>query len=881
MSDSAWVLKGIDPETRDRAVQEAGRLGVSLSDYLTDMVLRAAITDQVVGTMPAEEPAAPQDGAEPGVRHRFRTLERRLEHSLTSLDSAQRTLDASFFDISERVDELEGFAANTAQALQQGLQDTAEQLVALQQQAEENAAARASENAAAHEGLASSISALNAYTQDIDTIARRADANAGVLADAHESLKHAVASDFAEFSDQIALRLNVGLRDIAAAADEAAAQADAAVAQLVVELRGVRETLEQSVADGVDETRRRVHAAFSDAAQRIEALSDRVDHVERQAAVSADQIRARMADMEDAGQIALEETAESLREAGAALAADLQRVSQDHRAALESVHSDLSSEISELHDRQQGALARLKLLDAAVSHGVTDLNALRQQMLERVAAAELAASERAGQVLNIATEQTEAVAARLSRHEEQTAEAQFQLRAESERIETATYASLQKLAGDIAAARSEAAQAADQVGARAQSEIAELREQTSGFGARLTIIDLALRTQTSLIERISKVEAALNDAASGAKLSDMEAQVSVLRQAIGRNGDEALVRRIDELSARLADAADGDAALDSKVADVEAQMNVLRQAIAKSGDDSLLRRIEELRGGGDVFNARLADLEAQVNVLRQAVAKTDEDHILQRIAELGARVDAWDEETQRTTGKSEDLMRLMGRLSENYTEASTQADQRLHKLEVALADLRLEHLASHEAPVASADDVAALANRLSAVERLHSAVLTPEDVTALEGRMSAVEHLQRSVVSADNLDALESRIGAVERLQAAHTPDAVTGGSAPEEVAELHSRLAAMETRQAEMLEALRADITRFVTDNDRRLAALEHTEVDYNLAAEFDGLRRRVEERILGIETRSVRTLEQVADTVQMLEERFMSRDDGERHTA
>ena len=35
-----------------------------------------------------------------------------------------------------------------------------------------SAAARASENNAAHEGLASSISALNAYSQDIDTIAR-------------------------------------------------------------------------------------------------------------------------------------------------------------------------------------------------------------------------------------------------------------------------------------------------------------------------------------------------------------------------------------------------------------------------------------------------------------------------------------------------------------------------------------------------------------------------------------------------------------------------------------------------------------------------------------------------------------------------------------
>ena len=90
-----------------------------------------------------------------------------------------------------------------------------------------------------------------------------------------------------------------------------------------------------------------------------------------------------------------------------------------------------------------------------------------------------------------------------------------------------------------------------------------------------------------------------------------------------------------------------------------------------------------------------------------------------------------------------------------------------------------------------------------------------------------------------------------------------------------------METRQAELLDTLRADIVRFVTDNDRRLAALEHTEVDYNLAAEFDDLRRRVEERILGIEQRSVRTLEQVADTVQMLEERFVAHNEAERQSA
>ncbi|MBK8544723.1 MAG: hypothetical protein IPL62_14940 [Caulobacteraceae bacterium] len=880
MTDSAWVLKGIDPETRDRAVQEAGRLGVSLSDYLTDMVLRAAITDQVVTVQP-EEPAAPQDGAESSTRHRFRTLERRLEHSLGSLDAAQRTLDASFFDISERFDELEGLANGTAHALQQGLQDTAEQLIALQQQAEDSAAARASENAAAHEGLASSISALGAYAQDIDTIARRADTNAGVLADAHETLKHAVASDFAELSDQIALRLNIGLRDVAAAADEAASQTDAAVASLVNELRDAREALEQSVADGVDETRRRVHTAFTDAAKRMEALSDRVDLVERQGAVSADQIRARMADMEDASQIALEETAETLRQAGAALAADMQRAAQDQRAALESVHSDLTAEIADIQDRQQGALARLKLLDAAVSHGVTDLNTLRQEMLERVASAESIAAERSGQVLSIATEQTDAVAARLTRHEAQTAEATFTLRANTDRIEASTFAALEKLAGDIAASKNETAQIVEQARARTEAETAEIREQHSGFGARLTIIDLALRTQTSLIERIGKVEAALSDAASGAKLSDMEAQVNVLRQAIGRNGDEVLVRRIEDLSARLSDAAHGDAALDSKLVDVEAQMNVLRQAIARSGDDGLLRRIEELRGGGVAVEARLGDIEAQVNVLRQAVARSGEDHILQRLSELTARVDGWDNETQAGAEKSESLVRLMGRLSTNYAEASAQADQRLHKLEVALADLRLEQLSAREAPVASTEDVASLSNRISAVERLHAAVLTPDDVASLESRMGAVERLQRSSISSESISALESRLGAVERLQASGTPELIISGPSPEEVANLNRRLAAMEARQADALETLRGDITRFVSDNDRRLGAIEHTEADYNLAAEFDALRRRVEERILGIEQRSVRTLEQVADSVQMLEERFMGRDDGERQTA
>lgn len=771
MSDGAWVLKGVDPETRQRAVDEARRMGVSLADYLTNKVLHAAIAEQV-NAAPAEEPVAPapNDLADFGVRQRFRTLERRLETSVSGLDASMHALDTAVFDITARVGELEGFAGDTAQALQQALQDTAERLVALKQEGDADAVVRSSENAAAHESLAHSIAGLSRQIQDVEACARRADTNTAVLADAHETLKQAVASDFCAFSDEIAGRLAHGLRDVAAAADEAAAQADAAVAHLVVELRGVREELEHSVAEGVDETRRRIHAAFSDAAERMEALSDRVSLAERQSALSAEQLRARMADLEDSAQIALEETAESLRQAGAALAADVQRASQDHRAALESVHSDLSTEIADMRDRQQGALARLKLLDAAVSHGVNDVAALRQDLLDRIASAENTAADRVAQSVHLAGEQTDALAARVTRYEQEAAQTHFQLRAETDRVEASTIAALEKLASDIASNRSDAFRALEELRARAQAEAAELRDQQSGFGARLTIIDLALRTQTSLVERITKLEAALNEAASGAKLVDVEAQVNVLRQAVGKSGDDAL-------------------------------------------------------------QSRVIDIEAQLNVLRQAMAKNDDGEILRQMIELGQRLDRSDADAKAGSEKTEDLVRLMGRLTANYAEASTQADERLHKLEVSLADLRLEHLSAREAPIASADDVAAL----------------------------------------------ESRLSAVERLQAASMP----GAEPAADLADLHRRLEAMEARQTEALDVVRSEIARFIADNDRRLATLEHAEADYNLAAEFDGLRRRVEERIIGIEQRSVRTLEQVADTVQMLEERFMGRDEGERESA
>jgi len=867
MTDSAWVLKGVDPKTRERAVEEAQRLGLSLAEYVTDMVLKTALSEQV-GAMAAEaERMAQTEPSDFGVRHRFRTLERRLEGSVGSLESALQALDSSLFDVAARVGELEGLAGDTAHGLQQALAEMAGQLAAVRlhiADVDDNAVARDDDAAAQHAALSQAFTGLTYRAEetgqrvdDIEIVARRADTNAAVLADAHEQLKHAVASDFSAFAQEVNERLGHGLRDVAAAADEAAAQADAAVAHLVVELRGVRVSLEQSVAEGVDETRRRMHAAFTEAAQRMEALSDRVDQVEIVSLRANEQLRIQLTDVEDAAQTSLEETAESLRQAGAALAADLQRSSQDARAALESVHSDLAGEIADLRERQQGGLARLKQVDAAAANTAGDLAALRETMLRRIADCETAATDLTTRVQNELGEEIDTLASRFARHERDIAETSFTLRAETERVEASTIASLEKLAQDIACGETKlqtlvsdtAAATADLIGElqrRTENEISELREQQAGAAARLTVIDLALGAQTQLAERVAQIEVALEDPSTEAALAAIEARLATLTKALAEHSDEELAGRVEELRAQIA-------AYESQIGAAAAGVTYLERT-----DRELAQHIEELR-------ARLGAYENHANSAADGV---------------------------------NDLVRMLGRATAQNAEVATRTGERIHTLEIAVADLKLAQLAAYDKPAAAPEAVEALRQRVTAIEQRPAPLAaTPEDIAALQQRLRAVEHRPfPPAATPDDIAALQQRLHAIEHRPSppAATPDDVAGlqwrvsaieqrkaGAAPEEVAAIEQRLGAMESAQTAALDSLRADIIRFGADNERRLAAIEQTEVDYNLAVEFDALRRRVEERILGIEQRSVRTLEQVADTVQMLEERFTGRDGAERQTA
>lgn len=725
MSDTSWVLRGIDPDARLKAEEEAARLGVSLADYLTDLVVRRAVLDQLSAPPEAEttqadsEEAAifappPESPEGFAVRQRLKTLERRLSNAVGSIDGVIHGLDTSIFDITGRLGDVEALAGDTAHALGQTQQEVNNAVAGLQIHL-----AVIEDNLSAQEA---------AHGRRLDGVER----STSILADAHEALKHAVADDFAAFTHDTADRLNFNLAELRAAADAAAEQADAAVAHLVNELRGVRASLEDRLEESVEQTRGRMHAAFADAADRMAALAVRVADNEKFVSRTAEQLRAQMTDVEDGAQVALEETAQSLRAADAGLAADLARASQEHYAAVEATRSDLASQISDVREEQITQLARLKLVDVAVGNTINRVGELESGLggaLQQVGADW--------------DQRFDAVTARVARGEQQTQHLQQKLGAELDRIEATAFGALEKLRRDIGAGDAALTQQLNaaveeirgdlaEVRNRAVNEIHLLREEHTGAVARLTLLDNALT-------RLEGASISING-----RLEQLESG----RVAV----DPALEQRIAHLEYAAANA-ETEQALAIVRNDVTALVERLDTLYA---DTALSDRLTALQRGLELYEAKAGDLNEGL----QGVA------------------------------------RMLNRVAAQSVETAQRADERAHQIEVALADLRLEVLANADGKTSTA---------------------------------------------------------ALQTVQ---------------------ERMTAFELRQTNALETLRADIARFVADNDGRLEALETRPAPAeqgDLAAEFESLRSRIEERVLGVELRSVRTLEQVVDTVALLEQRLL----------
>ncbi|MGE0741439.1 MAG: hypothetical protein AB7O98_08860 [Hyphomonadaceae bacterium] len=818
MSETAWTLDDVDPETRERAVAEAARLGVSLEDYIDETLLRGMLREHA-----AAEPEAPTFVASPqdnfAARHRLSSLERRLGVAVTGLDTAIHGLDSNLFNLASRLDETQAFAADTADTVTNALNEINGHVAAVRRRvinAEESLDNLSDAHSAAATEAEQRISAAEQRLTTVEHVARAADSAGIRLSDAHEALKHAVADDFADLAHDTATRLNAGLEEMRAIAQDAAAQADEASVRVVAELRRAREALEQRVEENALDIRERMQAAFADAADRMGALTERlVDH-ERRTAFTTDQLRATIADAEDSAQTALEETAETLRQAGAALGAELERHIAETRSALHNIHADLSREIGALNELQLGGSARLKLLDATVAEATVRMGHMRdalerrldgadaaqqavlaetRETLARVASdaqslhaaleASIARSEAAGReslarALSDWDARFDAMTARAAAGERDFAQAREALGAEisdcrqalsadAARIEACTFAALEKLSRDIAetgaaldAKLSQAALASEGLVAktvqRVDAELTQVRDQHVGAMARLRLMDATLGEH----------------AASFAPLADRLQQVEA---ALGRTDNSDILARLAQLEAAAAKA------------ETEQALAIVRQQMAALGAE-----IERKAADGDALSLR--------------------------VSELRASLAAHESQLGETASHVQGVVRTLGQVSKQSAELAAHNDERLQRIEASLKDI------------------------------------------------------------------------------AGHTADAAAQAAAPavDEVRALELRLARFEEQQLSAFEKLHAEVANFIGANDRRLAALEADDfgnvIDEMAAAidtrftrleqvdflsEFEALRRRLDDRILGVEQRSVRALEQVAETVALIERRFAGQGDQE----
>jgi hypothetical protein len=723
MSDNSWVLRGIDSEARQRAENEAARLGVSVADFLTDLVVRRAVLDQLSAASEAEQthsdsevaaifappPESPEGFA---VRQRLKALERRLSTAVGSLDGAVHGLDTSIFDITARVGDVEALAGDTAHALGQTQQEVNNAVAGLQ----------------IH--LAVVEDNLSGQERRIDGVER----SASILADAHEALKHAVAGDFAAFTHDTADRLNVSLAELRDAADAAADQADAAVAHLVSELRGLRASLEHRLEESLEETRGRMHAAFADAADRMAALASRVTDNERFVSRTAEQLRAQMTDVEDGAQVALEETALVLRAADAALAADLARASQEHYAAVEATRSDLAAQVSDIREEQITHLARLKLVDVAVGNTINSIAEVRNTLENDVRGALQQAGADWDQRFDAAT-------ARVARGEQQTQHLQQKLGAELDRIEASAFAALEKLRRDIGAGDAAITQTLNaaleeirgdlaEVRNRAVNEVHLLREEHTGALARLTLLDNALtRLEGASININGRFE----------QLESVQA------------GDPELERRIAQLE-HAAGAAETEQALAIVRNDVAALVERLDILYA---DTALSDRLTALQRGLELYEAKAGELNEGL----QGVAR-----VLNRVAAQGV-------------------------------ETAQKADERTHQVEVALADLRLQVLSNTDANTTAAA-LQTLQERMTAFELRQGNALEAlrtdiaRFVSDNDGRLEALETRPAPTDQGDlaaEFETLRSRIE--ERVLGVELRSVRTLEQVVDTVAQLEQRL--------------------------------------------------------------------------------------------
>lgn len=375
----------------------------------------------------------------------------------------------------------------------------------------------------------------------------------------------------------------------------------------------------------------------------------------------------------------------------------------------------------------------------------------------------------------------------------------------------------------------------------------------SGFAARLD------NAEAEAAQAFETLQRTLREA--GAKLANMDARLEAAEAELcdhARSSQEAqaaLVNACGELEQRVSDA-------ETAAQTAQSQMHQAHAALAADFALEQQKSRDALGALRTGFTASLVELQERHLRARSRIEDLDSAlaAAMRDLARLRADFAAGAEASHTDSAA---LEAHLARRIDALARQGADFDERLGETRLALAaDIErveactlaaLEKLAGDrkagEASLRAALE-AARAEAREADDKLSRASET--EAAALRGRLAGV------LARLDSLDA------------------AIDGDASP--AAALEQRITALEQRQQQGFEALRADIARFVADNDARLAALETApeNAQGDFAAAFAELRRRIEARVLDVESRSVGALERLAETVAAIEQRLAEPDSG-----
>lgn len=744
MADERLNEEEIDAGLQAECEAQAAALGVSVDEYLNDLLLQTMLRQQVVApvTEAAEAPVA--DSEAQLARQRLESIDRRLTVAVGNFESTVETMDRTLATLSARADDQDVKTERLGlriEAALETLRESADLLEGRTTAAEQELAALAeAQDAAAAEAKAQYGALVQRLAVTLDDYSEEAEAERAAMRAHNAEFEAAVHAEFGRIARTV--------------------EEWRAVLKADVDAAFVQERTARAATDArLDETRQALTHA------RDEIRSDlRVVEARAEERLSQQGAEARTA-IEAASQRAERAAEEAQRYAIAAA----QRAAAEARSAREAVEERLIETAADVHGRIDAAQAESARLYEGLAERLGDSERATSARIADVRAEADAAAAGLGAELAEARE----ALAELRRTQQATNARLSEAGANAERVAAAmdadikqTRSALTETQNTLTAMMEESAglqrAVVDALEAKFDGEVADMRERHMGALARLKLFETNLG---AVAADIGALAAQVEDGQQAAAVQLAEG-VEALRLAASRQSqavEAELTQLRSDVAAAEARAHEALAALSARASEelaairdlVTRELGELRSA--QKGALARLDLTEEglasvvaaqvaadalLQGVAERLDRTQTEFAALTAALTRLSDRTDSAHTLlaehssslSRLDGVLARLDVHDADIGDLSERQGSLGRLVGKLSAQYTEATTSMQDRLHKLEVGLADARLDRMQP-----AGEGAYAALEERLNTIERRSLAALLQltQTIAALNKRNAA------------------------------------------------------------------------------------------------------------------------------------------------